>query len=386
MVCVRFDNRMHPESCPRAPGPRASGRIRDGRTRMNLTAVCFLALTAWAGVRGALAAPPTARAPAALPMHVPRVLPGRSVLYVAVDFRNGGAMGVFRGLEDAARRVGWKLSLVDGQGSPQAIRAALTQALSHPPDAVVLGGFDAAPYAEVLARLRRRHVVLVGWHAGARAGAVAGLSCNVTTPPKEVARLAAEEVMRDAAARRRTVGAVIFTDDSFSIARAKTAVMQRALEHCAPGLRCRVLAVENVPIARAATLLPRRVAELAARLGKAWTYCLAINDVYFDNMEFPLLVAGRPDIAGVAAGDGSFKAISRIRSGRSVQIATVAEPLQAQGYQLLDDIQRELDSRPCGAFVAAPAVLTYRALLRRAHAGGDEALRRWYLRQWRSPP
>lgn len=336
-----------------------------------------LGWVAWLA-HGATALP---KAASPLPANVPRVVPGRTVTFVAVDFRNGGAMGVFRGLEEAASHVGWKAVPVNGQGSNERICAALDAAAQTPPDAVVLGGFDPGPCEAQLARLRERQVPLLGWHAGSDAN-VPGLFFNVATSPLQVADLAVSEVMRDAHARQRTVGVVIFNDKRFAIANAKTQAMADGVKRCGTGLRCQLLAVVDVPISSAAQRMPQQVKDLDARFGRAWTYSLAINDVYFDHMEMPLQGIQRQDIANVAAGDGSFKALSRVRSGRAAQIATIGEPLDLQGHQLLDEIQRALNGSPPSGFVQEPLVLNAHSLQRTGGPPSGESLKRWYHEHW----
>ena len=87
---------------------------------------------------------------------------------------------------------------------------------------------------------------------------------------------------------------------------------------------------------------------LLQRYGDEWTHSLAINDIYFDFMGPALAAAG---VAGdgapkaVAAGDGSESAYQRIRAGQ-YQAVTVAEPLNLQGWQLVDELNRAIQGEP----------------------------------------
>jgi ribose transport system substrate-binding protein len=317
----------------------------------------------------------------AFPADVPRVEPGHRVVFVSVDYRNGGAMGVFRGLSEAAHAVGWLVTAFDGQGSMARICTLLAHPRTLAADAVVLGGFDPDACKPQLHTLRQRSVVLVGWHAGSGTQ-VPGLYFNVATSPMEVARLALAEVMRDARERQRAVGVVIFNDGRFDIANAKTQAMADGVTRCAPGLRCELLAVVDVPISDAAQQMPQQVPALLARWGDRWTYAMAINDVYFDHMEIPLQLARRKDLANVAAGDGSVKALSRVRSGRAAQIATIGEPLDLQGYQLLDEIQRALHGHAPSGFIQEPLVLNARSLQQSGGNPSRQTLKRWYHDRW----
>ncbi len=87
---------------------------------------------------------------------------------------------------------------------------------------------------------------------------------------------------------------------------------------------------------------------------------MAINDIYFDFMGPALAAAG---IAGdgapkaVAAGDGSEGAYQRIRAAQ-YQAVTVAEPLNLQGWQLVDELNRAMQGEPPSGYVSPLHVVT----------------------------
>lgn len=96
--------------------------------------------------------------------------------------------------------------------------------------------------------------------------------------------------------------------------------------------------------------------QYGSRLG----YLLAINGNYFSGAAQALRDAGRP--AGgppksVAAGDGDAAEMQRIRSV-NYQAATVAEPINLQGWQLVDEVNRALAGAKASGFVAAPGLVT----------------------------
>ena len=297
---------------------------------------------------------------------------GKTVVFIASDFRNGGVMGVFRGFEEASKKLGWQIRLEDGQGLKTIQGALLTQALSTRPHGLIFGGFDTDGFSQQVALARLNQVTLLGWHAAQDPGPTNELFANVSTHPVDVATLAAEFVISDAKARQRTVGVVIFNDNQFAVANAKTEAMKKTLMACAGYQGCKVLAVQNLQISQAAATMPSVVPVLLAGHGAAWTYTLAINDVYFDEINYPLLLAKRTDILNVSAGDGSVKALGRIGSGVSQHIATVAEPLKLQGYQLADELNRALAGAPPSGFQTRPILVTS-GLLKATGNGGIEA-------------
>ena len=267
-------------------------------------------------------------------------------------------MGVYRGLEEAAKKLGWKISLENGQGQKATQAAALARAITSGPHGIVFGGFEPNDFADQVASAKSGKIVLLGWHAAKEPGATQELFVNVSTRPVDVAKIAANFVIKDAIARQRPVGVVIFNDRQYAVANAKTEAMKQTIQVCQGYAGCKVLAVENVLISNAAAAMPLAVSRLIATHGAAWTYSLAINDVYFNEINYPLLLAKRTDIRNVSAGDGSSKALGRIGAGISQQVATVAEPLKMQGYQLADELNRALAGAPPSGLQSLPILIT----------------------------
>lgn len=302
----------------------------------------------------------------------------KRVVFLAQDFRNGGITSAYRSFEQACRELGWALQVVNGTGDLATIRRLFDQALEAGVDAVVLGGFDEADIADRLAASARPAPVLVGWHATSHSGAPSRLFANVSTDPLVVADMAAALVKPPPGGQ---AGVVIFNDSRFGITNTKTQRMREALTRCA---RCELLSVEDLPISDAASDVPAALERLQRRFGARWTHVLAINDVYMDSMHFPLASLARRDIIGIAAGDGSRTALSRIRSGLSQQLATIAEPTGLQGWQLADELRRAFNKQPPSGHVAQPIAVTTELLRQLGKQDIDDALpyRQTYRQQW----
>lgn len=292
------------------------------------------------------------------PTTGPPAQTGKTVLIVASDIRNGGVTNVYRSFEGAARRLDWRINLYNGKGQPATIRAQLNNAIEQHPDGILIDGFDAARYQAQIIAANAAGIVLVGWHAASHPGPVEGLFTNVSTNPVYVAKLAAQFVIRNARAAKRPVGVIIFNDPEFAVANAKTAAMEKTITKCQGYQGCKVLAVEDIPISEARNSMVTLIPKLASRFGHTWTYSLAINDVYYDTITFPLIYAKRKDILNVSAGDGSLEALDRIRSGLSQQVATVAEPLNLQGYQLADELNRAFAGVGPSGYISKPVLIT----------------------------
>jgi ribose transport system substrate-binding protein len=305
---------------------------------------------------------------------------GGLVVFVAGDLTNGGIAGAARGVQQAASAIGWQLQILDGEGTTAAQARALRAALQLKPAGIVLGGFDAKAQTLALRQARARGIPVVGWHAGPRPGPDrgAGLFTNVSTDPASVARLAAEYAI---AHSDGTAAAVIFTDRRYPIASYKADVMAAAIRRCR---RCTVLDIVDSSIALAQQQMPAIVSSLLHRFGARFRYMLAINGIYIGGARAALVNAGRrggdPPFA-IGAGDGDASDFERIRAGDH-QLASIAEPLYLQGWQLIDELNRARAGRPPSGDVAPPRLITRADVPNGAVFDPPSGYRANYLRIW----
>jgi len=282
------------------------------------------------------------------PTRGPTAQANKKIAFILSDAKNGGVMGAKAGFMEATRLLSWKVEVRDGMGDMEALNLHLEEALNTNVDGIVLCGFQPDKKQLKILQAKKKQIVVVGWHAGTKPGPVPGLFTNISTDPSEVGRLTIQALRNTGS---KTPGVIIITDNRFAIAKEKTQVLTNALKSCP---ECRLLAVTDIPISEAQEKIPGFVQKMNAQFGKAWTHTVAINDIYFDNMNFPLKDAGRQDIANIAAGDGSRVAISRIKGGGSQQAVTVAEPLVFQGLQIADELDSGFSGQKENGYRKAP--------------------------------
>lgn len=305
--------------------------------------------------------------------------PPYRVLFLAFDFRNGGITAVYRAFSEACAELRWTLRVINCEGSDEEVRQQFAHALLDPAlQAVVLGGFDEALVQALWRAHKGPRPALVGWHASSLPGPSATLLSNVSTDPLQVAELAIQAVFRTAGEQ---VGVVLFNDSRFEIANTKTRHMAQLLQQHPTA---RLLRIVDLPIAEASRRMPQALVALNRAFGRRWTHLVAINDVYLDSMHFPMASVGRLDVVGIAAGDGSPSALSRIRGGRSVQYATIAEPLGPQGWQLADVLWRHARGQGPSEQQPAPVMITtdYLRDQARRSAAELEAYKAQYRAVW----
>ena len=315
--------------CALLPGLSAADPIEDARQAI---ASASSRSPAWTG--------PTAG---------PSAKPGKTIAVLAEDLRNGGVLGVAQGIREAAREIGWKVRIVDAGGTAAGRSRAVADALASRPDGLVICGSDAHELEAALRSANGRLPPVVGWHAGPIPGAISGTSVamNVTTDPIAVARTTALAAVAQSLGR---AGVVVFTDSRFAIATAKAQAMAEVIRQCSG---CRLLEVRDVAISESAARMPAVTRELLAAHGPRWTHALAINDIYFDYAVPVFIESGLANgaISLLSAGDGSAAAFMRIRA-RTFQTGTVAEPLNMQGWQVVDELNRLLAGQPVSGFIA----------------------------------
>ncbi|MEP3279697.1 MAG: substrate-binding domain-containing protein [Stappiaceae bacterium] len=289
------------------------------------------------------------------PTSGPKAESGKTIVYLAADMKNGGVLGVANGVEEAAKKIGWEVRVLDGAGTVSGRAATFGQAMALKPDGIIIGGSDLTEQQTAIQAAIEAGIPLVSWHSGTIIGPnkEAGIFSNVSTDAMTVSEAAAKWAFADAGGKP---GVVIFTDSTYQIAIDKADRIKETIEN----LGGTVLEYVDTPIADTSNRMPTLTTALLQRYGDKWTHSLAINDIYFDFMGPALAaagVAGDANPKAVAAGDGSESAYQRIR-GKQFQSVTVAEPLNLQGWQLVDELNRAMQGAEWSGYTTPLHVVT----------------------------
>ena len=287
------------------------------------------------------------------PTSGPKSVGKKLVVIVLTDGRNGGAQGAADGATEAAKALGWEVRQLDGQGSVPGRATALQQAIAMKPAGILNAGIDSKEQAPLFEQAAAAGIKVVGWHAGPQAGPdkdIPSVFTNVTTDPAEVAASAGFEAVWKAS-QGADCGVILFTDSIYAIATAKTNFSKAAVEGYS---KCKVLSVEDTPIGDLSNRMGQLTTSLLSKYGKKWTFSIAVNDLYYDFSAPSLQSAGVDPANGypqqISSGDGSVPAFKRIRD-KQYQLATVAEPLNLQGWIMVDEMNRALAGDKPSGFV-----------------------------------
>lgn len=279
--------------------------------------------------------------------------PGATIAYVAADLSDGGITGALVGVKQAAKVIGWKVKVFDGQATVAGHTNAMGQAIAIHPAAIILGGANATEQASTIKQAEQEGIPVVGWHSTSQPGPGEGLKLNGSTDPLRVAQLAAAYAVDKSNGK---AGAVIMEDSEYAVAITKAEAMAAYIKACST---CSMLELVNSPIAAVAQDMPGVISSALQKFGQKFTYLLAINGNYFSGAAPSLKSAGKAPEGppyGIAAGDGVASEFQRIRKGQ-YQTATVAEPLYLQGWQLVDAINDILAKKPIPNFVPDPELI-----------------------------
>lgn len=279
---------------------------------------------------------------------------GATIGFVASDLSNGGITGVLAGVKEAAKHLGWKIKVYDGQATPSGRTTAMNAAIADKVDALILGGTDATEQAAQIVTATKAKIPTFGWHSGPKPGASLGMKTNVTTDPLVVSRTAASYAIAKSGTTK--FGAVIFTDSQYQVAIAKSDAIAAEIKKDSYGT---VLEIKDTPISSTSQLMPAIISSMLQKYGKDFTYFFGINGAYANGAAPALQSAGISPTGepfAIAAGDGDSAELNRIRTSK-YQLATVAEPLYLQAWQLVDAINSTFAKAKIAMWVAAPGLI-----------------------------
>ena len=116
------------------------------------------------------------------PTSGPKATPGKKVIYVTNDSRNALQVVWGKAMEEAAAKIGWTVTTLDGQGTVNGWTAAFSQAIASNPDGIVTA-CDAASIQGPMTDAFNRKIPVIGLHAAANPGPDSSCTCGTTSAP-----------------------------------------------------------------------------------------------------------------------------------------------------------------------------------------------------------
>jgi ribose transport system substrate-binding protein len=287
------------------------------------------------------------------PTSGPKLLPGKHIAYMSTDEQNDASHAWGQALAEVGNRIGWKVTIIDGHGSPVGWQAGLNQAIALKVDGIVTSA-DAPSLQPQVQDAKAKGIVVVGIHATAMPGPQPqyGVFYNIQQDPREIGRAQADWIILHS---NGTARVVVTTHCEYQIACTKAKATQARLQECKG---CKVLEFSNTPIAEVAQRQPELVTAWVQKYGLP-LYITSVAD-YTADYQIPALRTGgvNPSQVILVAADGNRSAFERIRAGNQYQLVTVSEPYGMEAYQAVDELNRAFQKQPPSGFVPTPYLVT----------------------------
>jgi ribose transport system substrate-binding protein len=337
--------------------------IQGNRRGLACSALAATAIFAWASVARADDAVEQAKADTARysgpqtkwegPTSAPKPDADKSIVYLSGDEQNDIAHLYGLYMKEAGEKLGWKVTVIDGKGSPTSWLSGMNQAIALKPAGIAMFA-DAASLKDPIKAGVAQGIKFVGLHAAGLPGPQPDLNLfvNIQEDPREIGKAEAQWAVADSNGKARVV---ILTHNEYAIAEVKSMATKAAVEKCAG---CKVLEYVNSPASEAAQRQPQLTTSWVQRFGVPF-YGTSVGDNDWD-FAVPVLRAGGVDTAQVklVGADGNRSAYDRIRKGGQYQEVTVSEPIELQAYQAIDELNRAFHGAPPSGFVQPPFLVT----------------------------
>jgi len=281
----------------------------------------------------------------------------------AVDVIHGWSEGV----KKAGGDVGWDVTVIDGRNSPANWREALSQAIALKPDGIVYNALDVESLQDLMAEADKAGIKQVGIHATATPGPhpEKHLFFNITQDPVEIGKAELAFIIAHSNGKARVV---LITHSEYAITKLKVNGMKEQLATC-PG--CELLELADYPWAEANKRAGQNAVGWVQKYGTP-LYINATSDVDGTYTVPGLRTAGiDPKDVIVVTADGQKDAYEAIRAGDHYWSATVAEPLEAEGYHAIDELNRAFNDAPHSGYFEKPYIVTKDNVDK---AGGDKSM------------
>ena len=297
------------------------------------------------------------------PTSGPKAAPGKHIVYLSSDQNNALSAQYGQYLKDAAAKIGWEVTVIDGKATAANWITAFNQALSLKPDGIAMtlqspsitGPLEAAAAAKI---------PVVGLHSASVPGPNEQyhLYNNLSSDPAEIGRALVDWAVADS---NGTASMIFIGDNIYPISVVKTDAMVEEIKKCTT---CKLISNENIPAANVSAQMAGIMTSWVLKYPKPF-YPLAVGDFWFD-FATPALRTGNVSQNDVRLGgaDGTPQAYQRVRDG-DYQLVTVPEPIEMQAWQAIDELNRAINGQAPSTFVQPVYIVTKANI---AEQGGDK--------------
>ena len=297
------------------------------------------------------------------PTSGPKAEPGKKIVYLSSDQNNALSAQYGEFLKDAASKIGWEVTVIDGKATAANWINAFNQAMSLKPDGIAMT-LQSPSITGPLEQASAAGIPVVGMHSTSLPGPSEEfhLFNNLSSDPGEIGRALVDWAVADSdgAAKMIFIG-----DNIYPISVVKTDAMVEHIKKCST---CTLISNENIPAANVSAQMAGIMTSWVLKNPKPF-YALAVGDFWFD-FATPALRAGNVsgDDVRLGGADGTPQAYQRVRDG-DFQRVTVPEPIEMQSWQAIDELNRAMNKQPPSTFVQPVYIVTKDNI---SEQGGDK--------------
>lgn len=267
------------------------------------------------------------------PTTAPEPVADKTIVIVSCTELAEGCTRIREGAEAAAEAIGWKTVSIDGKGDPKLYQQAVQRAIDMKADGILLAAIADATVTEELAAAREAGIIV----GGARTG-------NVPRDDGENFELTANDELQGTMAGNYAVAATegeariaVFDDPEFPVVKTMLDGAREVIDTCDD---CEIVAEEQFLATELVDRLPALTTSVMER-DPSINFILSGFDAAFNFQVQALANAGitQPDVQGVSF-DGNSANLENVRSGETVQSASVAVAYGYMGYAAMDNFNR----------------------------------------------
>ena len=287
------------------------------------------------------------------PTTAPKPAQGKTLVFLSGDEQNDISREYGLYMKEAAAKLGWKLTVIDGKGSPATWLAGFNQAIALRPNGIAIFA-DASSLQNPIRTAVGQGITVIGLHAASLPGPAPDLHLfvNIQEDPREIGKAEADWAIADS---NGTARVVVVTHNEYQIAATKSGETRDTIKACSG---CTLLDYVSFPASEVAQRMPQLTTSWVQRFG-APLYITSVGDNALDFAIPSLRSAGvSPDQVKLIGADGNRSAYERIRKGGQYQTITVSEPIELQAYQAVDEFNRAFNGAPPSGFVQPPYLVT----------------------------
>jgi ribose transport system substrate-binding protein len=164
------------------------------------------------------------------PTSAPKPAAGMKIVYLSGDEQNdiSHEYGVY--IKEAATKIGWTATVIDGKGSPTSWLAGMDQAIALKPNGIVMFA-DAKSLQPAIARGLAEGVKFVGIHAAGLPGPQPDLHLfmNIEEDPREIGKAEADWAIAESDGKARVV---FVSHNEYAIASVKSHASEDEVTKC----------------------------------------------------------------------------------------------------------------------------------------------------------